>query len=219
MRTSRGSGHWVIVPNADATTGAPALEAWLDAYLAKTLGLDYYVGLLSAAEIHGASPHAVMVTQVMVSKARRPLQLGRHRLEFHERAHLRRMPTQWHETANGRFRVSTPELTAVELISRQQRVGGAARVLEVLRDLVTDMSMKGLVTALNATDETPTAQRLGVLLTMADRQALADGVRSWLDGRRVRVIALSSGEPVEAAATPDARFKVLVPKYFAPANA
>ena len=54
VRTSRGSEHWVIVPLQDASAGAPPLETWLDAYLSKTLGVPYYVGLLSAAEVYGA---------------------------------------------------------------------------------------------------------------------------------------------------------------------
>jgi len=65
---SRGSEHWLIVPLQHATAGSPPLETWLDSYLRKTLQVPYYVGLLSAAEVYGASPYAVMVTQVMVAR-------------------------------------------------------------------------------------------------------------------------------------------------------
>src|SRR5690606_38974539 len=74
---SRGSDHWLIVPLQYAASGSPPLEAWLDVYLRKTLGTPYYVGLLSAAETYGASPYAVMVTQVMVQSKRRPIRVGR----------------------------------------------------------------------------------------------------------------------------------------------
>jgi hypothetical protein len=57
VRTSRGSEHWFIVPLQDASAGAPPLETWLDAYLSKTLGLPYYVALLSAAEVKRALQH------------------------------------------------------------------------------------------------------------------------------------------------------------------
>ncbi len=218
VRASRGSGHWVIIPRQDAAAGAPPLETWLDAYLAKSLNLPYYVGLLSAAQVYGVSPQAVMVTQVMVGKSRRPVQVGQHRLVFHERARPEDMPTRWHESPGGRFKVSTPELTAVELVSRQHLVGGVSRVFEVLRGLADSISTEGLILALGAVQEVPTAQRLGALFSKADRPALASVVRTWLDGRRIRIIALSPGDTADVTATLDARFKVLIPDSFQPAN-
>ena len=218
VRASRGSGHWVVVPLQDASVGAPPLEAWLDAYLSKSLQIPYYVGLLSAAEIHGASPQAVMVTQVMVGKTRRPVQIGRHQLVFQARAHPETMPTQWHETPHGRIRVSTPELTAVELVSRQQLNGGVSRAFEVLQGLVDSFTLEGLTMALDAVQEVPTAQRLGALLAKANRPALASLVRTWLDKERVRVVALSPGDSADGPASLDTRFKVLIPDSFQPTN-
>jgi predicted transcriptional regulator of viral defense system len=219
VRASRGSGHWVIVPRQDASVGAPPLEAWLDPYLSKSLELAYYVGLLSAAEAHGVSPQAVMVTQVMVSKTRRAVRVGRHRLVFHERGRLEAMPTQWHETSNGRFKVSTPELTAIELVSRQQLVGGASRAYEVVRRLADSFSQEGLTLSLEAVNEVPSAQRLGALLARADKPVLASLVRKWLQGKRIRVISLSPGDTADVPATMDIHFKVRIPDEFLPANA
>lgn len=220
VRASRGSGHWVIVPRQDALVGAPPLETWLDAYLSKSLQQAYYVGLLSAAEVHGVSPQAVMVTQVMVGKTRRPVQVGRHQLVFHERARPEAMPTQWHETPNGRFKVSTPELTAVELVSRQQWVGGISRVFEVLQGLADSFSPDGLTKTLDIVHEIPTAQRLGALLARADRPALAGLVRTWLGGKRIRIIAISPGDTANVPhSTLDPQFKVLIPDSLQPANA
>jgi hypothetical protein len=92
IRLSRGSGHWLIVPLRHAAVGAPPLETWLDRYLSKTLGIPYYMALLSAAELYGASPYAVMVTQVMVAERRRPITVGRHELVFRTRARIEHMP-------------------------------------------------------------------------------------------------------------------------------
>lgn len=218
VRASRGSGHWVIVPLQDASVGAPPLEVWLDAYLSKTLKLAYYVGLLSAAEIHGVSPQAVMVTQVMVGKPRRTVRVGRHELVFHERARTEAMPTQWHETANGRYKVSTPELTAIEMVSRQQLVGGASRTFEVVQGLADSFSPEGLTMALDAVNEVPTAQRIGALLARADKPVLASLVRTWLHGKRIRIVSLSPSDTADVPATLDIPFKVLIPDSFQPAN-
>jgi predicted transcriptional regulator of viral defense system len=94
IRLSRGSDHWLIVPLNYAAAGAPPLEVWLDRYMSKTLGTPYYVALLSAAETYGASPYAVMVTQVMVPERRRMITVGRHKVVFHTRLRIERMPTR-----------------------------------------------------------------------------------------------------------------------------
>lgn len=218
VSASRGSEHWVIVPLQDASAGAPPLETWLDAYLSKTLGLPYYVGLLSAAEVYGASPQAVMVTHVMVPKARRPLQVGRHRLVFFERSRIPDMPAAWHETPHGRFKVSTPALTALDLVARQQMAGGISRVMDVLQGLMPDITIAGLSAALDALDEIPTAQRIGVLFIRANQPNLADLVATWLETKRTRRIALSPSTTDTGPCTLNTRFKVLMPDTLQQAN-
>ena len=217
-RTSRGSKHWVIVPLQDASAGAPPLETWLDAYLSKTLGLPYYVGLLSAAEVYGASPQAVMVTQVISPKTRLPVQVGRHRLVFFKSSRMAELPTRWHSTPNGRYKVSTAELTALDLVARQQVAGGMARVTEVLQSLAPEMTTEGLGTALNAASEPPTAQRLGVLLSQLDQPQLADVVANWLVNKRTRRIPLTPGQDAPLESILDTRFKVNMPAALQPAN-
>lgn len=211
VRVSRGAGHWVIVPLADKVAGAPPLETWLDQYLSKTLQVPYYVALLSAAETYGASPYAVMVTQVMVGAPRRAVTVGRNQLQFHTRLDIERMPTRWHETAAGRFRVSTPELTAVELVQRDAQLGGMARVLEVLRQLADTCSAEGLVQALDAVQEVAAAQRLGALLALDEKAELARAVSGWLRHHPLRPVALESGAADTEVRRVDETFKVRIP--------
>ena len=218
VRASRGSAHWVIVPLQDAQSGAPPMETWLDAYLSKTLGVPYYVGLLSAAEVYGASPQAVMVTQVMTPGARRPVQVGRHRLVFLKNTRTAQMPTQWHETPHGRFKVSTPELTVLDLLARQPDGGGIARIAEILQRLTPDMTAQGLINALEAVQETPTAQRLGALLSQLDQPQLTNLLATWLETRSSRRIRLVTGVAELGESTLDSRFKVHVPDALLSAN-
>jgi predicted transcriptional regulator of viral defense system len=216
-RTSRGSGHWIIVPAQDFAAGAPPLESWLHAFMSKTLQEPYYMGLLSAAEAHGASPYAVMVTQVVVRTSRRPIQIGRHRLQFVVRKNLDAVPTQWHETAAGRLKVSTPAATALELAARPEAVGGPARVAEVIEALAPAISDAGLRAALEALHEIPAAQRLGALLTLGGSQQLANVVATWLSDKQTRTIPLSPGADRDEQARVDA-FKVQLPTNFQRAN-
>jgi predicted transcriptional regulator of viral defense system len=218
VRATRGSAHWVIVPLQDADAGAPPLETWLDAYLSKTLAVPYYVGLLNAAEVYGASPQAVMVTQVMTPGIRRPVQVSRHRLVFLKNTRTVVMPTQWHETPHGRFKVSTPELTAVDLVSRQRDAGGMARITEILQRLIPEMTVQGLAAALDAAQETPTAQRLGALLSRLEQPLLTNLVATWLETRSTRRIPWTTGMGEQCESTLNRRFKVNTPNTLLPAN-
>lgn len=211
IRLSRGSGHWLLVPLQYAGVGAPPLEIWLDPHLSKTLAIPYHVALLSAAEIYGASPYAVMVTQVMVAERRRPVTVGRHKLVFHTSSQIKHMPTRWHETPDGRFKVGTPELTALELTQRASLVGAMARVKEILRALWGVCTPPGLTEALEALQEVPTAQRLGALLTLDDQDALASQVMEWLHGRSLRLIPLEREQRRDKSVRIDTTFKVQLP--------
>jgi predicted transcriptional regulator of viral defense system len=218
IRLSRGSDHWLIVPLQHAAAGAPPLEVWLDRYMSKTLGIPYYVALLSAAETYGASPYAVMVTQVMVPERRRAITVGRHEVVFHTRSRIEHMPTRWHETPDGRFKVGTPELTALELVERETLVGGITRVREVLQGLCSVCTTQGLSQALEALEEVPSAQRLGALLTLDGHDALASAVADWLCGKQLRTVPLEIGQAVAALPVVDATFKVRMPAGLRVAN-
>jgi predicted transcriptional regulator of viral defense system len=208
IRLSRGSDHWIIVPLQHASAGAPPLETWLDRYMSKTLDIPYYVTLLSAAEAYGVSPYAVMVTQVMVSERRRPITVGRHEVVFHTRARIGDMPTRWHETPDGRFKIGTAELTALELVERATLVGGMARVREVLRELWAFCTPQGLTEALEALQAVPTAQRLGALLTLENQSAFASRVADWLSDKPLRLVPLEYGQTRAISSEVDATFKV-----------
>jgi predicted transcriptional regulator of viral defense system len=218
VRLSRGSDHWLIVPLQHAAAGAPPLEAWLDRYMSKTLGVPYYVTLLSAAETYGASPYAVMVTQVMVPERRRSITVGRHEVVFHTSARIECMPTRWYETPDGHFKVGSPELTALELVERVALVGGMARVREVLRELWASCTPQGLTEALEAMREIPTAQRLGVLLILEDQSALASRVAAWLRDKPLRLVPLERGQARDPSSKVDTAFKVRLPTVATDAN-
>lgn len=218
IRLSRGAEHWLIVPLQHANAGAPPLETWLDRYMSRTLGLTYHVGMLSAAEIYGAAPWAVMVTQVMVAERRRSITVGRHRLLFHVCAHIERLPARWHETPDGRFRVATPELTALQIVQKESQLGGMARVHEVLGRLYPACTPEGVMQALKAMDETPTAQRLGSLVARDGQQALAHTVLQWLSDRAFRAVPLERTSMKSDGTELDRQFKVRWPAHLASAG-
>jgi hypothetical protein len=161
-----------------------------------------------------------MVTQVMVAERRRPITVGRHELVFNTHARIERMPTHWHETPDGRFKVSTPELTALNLVQREAMVGGMARVREVLRGLWANCTQAGFTQALDAAQNVPVAQRLGALLVLDDETGLTMPVVRWLRDKPLRSVSLVGDLSPDVAATSyiDADFKVRVPADLQVAN-
>ena len=69
--------------------GAPPPSWYIDD-LMRNEGRPYYVGLLSAAELHGASHQAVMEFQVVTDKQMPELHVGRSRIAFCYRRTCRR---------------------------------------------------------------------------------------------------------------------------------
>lgn len=216
VRLARGAGQWVIVPLAHVESGAPPPGAWLHRFLASALKVPYYVGLLSAAEAYGVAPYAPSVIQVMVSKQRRPITVGRQRLVFHTRTRISVMPTRWHETADGRYLVSTPELTMLDLLRRQDVAGGAVRVAELVEGLGMYARPEGLREALRAADDTPNAQRLGALLSRQGSD-LSEIVVAFLERRPLRSVTLAPG--VAGQDMEDAKFRVRLPRRLGESNA
>lgn len=216
VHLSRGSNHWLIVPLKDSVIGAPPLETWLHRYMNDSLGIAYYVALLSAAEAYGASPYGVTTMQVMVSERRRPITVGRHKIVFHARARIDSMPTSWYDTVAGRFKVGTPELTALELVQRAAWVGGTARVREVLSELSASCTAQGIAVALDAVQEVATAQRLGALLSLDGRDILASQIAEWLRNKPMRLVPLKRGQTGNTKV--DSTFKVRLPVTLGPAG-
>jgi predicted transcriptional regulator of viral defense system len=199
-----------------AESGAPPLEAWLHRYMSAALEVPYYVGLLSAAETYGIAPYAVTVTQVMVPTQRRPVTVGRQQLVFRTRTNITAMPTQWHETPEGRFRVSTPDLTMLDLVRRQDLVGGLASVRDVIRKLAAFSRTEGLATTLEVCNDIPSTQRLGSILAI-EGSSLADTVATWLNGKPKRTVPLATG--LKGNFELDTLFRVLRPAHLAVSDA
>jgi predicted transcriptional regulator of viral defense system len=129
----------------------------------KSLDRPYYVGLLTAAQYHGAAHQRPQEFQVMVDKSRRPIECGRVRVAFFVRKNLRAVPVKPFNTPRGALNVSTPEATALDLIGYHDRAGGLNQVATVLAELVERIDPDKLA-AVAAAAPLPWAQRLGFLL-------------------------------------------------------
>lgn len=159
---SPARGFYIIVPPEYRSLGSLPADQFIPA-LMKRLGLPYYVGLLSAAQYHGAAHHRPQQFQVMLPRNRRPIRCGSVQVTFFARKRIAEVPHQSFNTPRGTIEVSTPEATAIDLIGYQHSIGGLDQVATILSELAERIDPVKLADAAK-TAPPPWAQRLGYLL-------------------------------------------------------
>jgi len=154
---------YVIVPPQFASWGAPPPNWYIDA-LMRHEGQAYYVGLLKAAELHGATHQAVMEFQVVSGKRLPKIRAGRNLLVFYYRKDMAAVAggIEERKTDTGTMKLSGPALTALDLLRYPRAAGGLDNIATVLTDLGEKIDGEHLA-ALSTAAERPVVQRLGYL--------------------------------------------------------
>jgi predicted transcriptional regulator of viral defense system len=171
-------GFYVAVPPQFLSWEAPPPAWYIDA-LMRHEGRPYYVGLLKAAELHGATHHAVMEFQVVTDRQLKKIRAGRSWITFHFRKDMASVQAGITErkTDTGSMKLSTPELTALDLFRYMQVAGGLDAVATVLTDLAAHIESAKLAPLATHFERT-TIQRLGYLM---DRLGYGDRAQALHD--------------------------------------
>jgi len=163
---SPARGFYVPIPPEFRTWGSVPATHFVDAMM-RHLDRRYYVGLLSAAELHGAAHQKPQVFQVMVERPLAARRNGRTLLSFYARSRLAQVPTQPLITPTGYLVVSTPEATVLDLASRPADGGGLDNVATVLVELAEEGTLD--IGALEAATKSSTVSALRRVGWMLDR--------------------------------------------------
>lgn len=190
-------GFYVIVPPEYRRLGCLPADQFIPA-LMEQLGLGYYVGLLSAAQYHGAAHHRPQEFQVVTGTKRRGVACGAVRVVFVVRKRLADVPTQPFNMPRGTIRVSTVEATAVDLIGYPHHVGGLEHAATVIAELAEQIDPERLVAAAR-TAPMPWAQRLGYLLDMAGEAEKAELLKHYVQEEARDIAPLIPAMPREGA--------------------
>ena len=201
-------GFFVIVPLEYKSAGAPP-PSWFIDQLMEFESESYYVGLLSAAALHGAAHQQPQEFQVMASRQMRPAVMGRSRIRFLLKKHIKRTETVRLKTETGTMKISTPESTALDLVRYPTHAGGLNNIATVLADLAEKIDPVRLTEAARRDDDLPSAQRLGFLLEHIGERVKVDPLAEWLKSFRTRTVCLRPGGPVRRTRKSE-RWKVLV---------
>jgi len=194
---SPGRGFYVVVPPEYRALGCLPPEQFIPA-LMEQRNMAYYVGLLSAAQYHGAAHHRSQVFQVMVDRTRRPIRCGAVQVDFITRGRLADVPLATFENARGTVVASTVEATAVDLVGFMGRAGGVDRVAGMLSELWEQMDPALLVDAARAAS-VRWAQRLGFLLEFVGAGDRCGPLKEYVRQRVRNYTRLLPSAPVEGA--------------------
>ena len=181
-------GFFVVVPPEYRVTGAPPASWFIDE-LMRHFKQPYYVGLLTAAALHGAAHQQPLAFQVITSKPTRAIRVGSISIRFLMNGRLAQMPTIEKQTETGTMRVATPEACAYDLVRYPAAAGHLGNVLTVLSELVEQCDKDALL-RIAPLVRLPDVQRLGYLLDQLEEAELATPLYAWLRQQTVRPVLL-----------------------------
>lgn len=199
-------GFFVIVPLEYRRAGTPPANWFIDDLL-RYMRQPYYVGLLSAAAIHGAAHQQPMVFQVVTDRPTRASRAARIRIEFHMHGRVKSLPAREMQTETGTMRVATPEVTAFDLVRYSESAGHMGNVVTVLTELSEKLEPRELAKVASHY-ATPDVQRLGYLLEAVGCHEIAFPLKELLPERKPRPVPLVTGRSTKGLKT-DPGWKVL----------
>ncbi len=182
---------FVIVPLEYATAGGPP-ASWFIHDLMAAMERSYYVGLLTAAGLHGASHQQPQEFQVITDRPVRPITVGRSRIRFFASRFVSAAALTNVKTPTGSMRISTPEATAVDLVRFAKAAGQLDNVATVIDELAPKLDPKKLLVAVKAVGDVPNAQRLGYILDRVRARPLAEPLHRWVERQSPKVVPLRS---------------------------
>lgn len=198
---------FVVVPREYRAAGCPPASWFIDD-LMRHMGRRYYVGLLTAAALHGAGHQQPMAFQLIVDSAERDIEVGRVRIDFHMSSVFDGGATRPTQTETGTMQVATPETTAFDLVRFPAAAGYWSNIATVLAELAEKIDLDALAEAAARMARTD-VQRLGWLLDLIERPDLAGALAATVAGKRLLPTPLT-GSRGTAGAPLDPRWHVLV---------
>jgi len=131
---SPARGFWIPIPFEYRQWGAPEATYYIDKMM-RYLNVEYYIGWMTAAAIHGASHHASHVFQVATSKHVRNRAIGRSDLRFFQRSNVFSLPSFRHKTQTGSINVSTRAATMLSVTNDLSNVSGLDNAANIVIEL------------------------------------------------------------------------------------
>jgi len=182
------SDFYMIIPAEYKNLGGLPPLSFIDP-LMKYLGIEYYVGLLSAAALYGTTQQQPMAFQVIIEKRIRDIKLKRGLVEFHTFSDCKSADKSFLMVPTGYIQVSSKEQTMLDLIRFYKIAGYLANVASVIKELAAQCDLTKL-TKIVGHEKTPVLQRLGYVLECTGFSKLAEIIYEELQRRTFKYVLL-----------------------------
>ncbi|MCK5055089.1 MAG: type IV toxin-antitoxin system AbiEi family antitoxin [Candidatus Aminicenantes bacterium] len=186
-------GFYVIIP-LEYRSGGIIPASWFINQLMTFLDMNYYVGLLSAAALHGAAHQQPQEFHVVTAKQIRPIEIKGIRIKFFTKSTIKPEKRINHiKTETGYINVSNPEITALDLIRYCPKVGGFNFISTVLLELSEKIKASELLQAAKMEKNQVYIQRLGYILDYLGKEKLTTKLNQWFRKQKSLRISLAPG--------------------------
>ncbi|MDR2496864.1 MAG: type IV toxin-antitoxin system AbiEi family antitoxin [Tannerellaceae bacterium] len=206
-------GFYVIVPVEYALRGLVPPEAYINELMG-FLGRPYYVALLNAAAFYGAAHQRPQQLSVVCGfPFLRDAKTQKTRINFV--VTRKNIPQKWlktFRTESDDIQVSTPELTAADLITFQKEIGGLNRASTVLVELSEVLNFNKLDKVFFDYVPIASIQRLGYLLENEleqPKQAEILYAKALKAGCKLQKIPLKCSKKTDGYKT-DTKWKIII---------
>lgn len=189
------NGFYVIIPPEHRKSGILPPEMFVDDFM-RYLNRPYYVGLLSAAAMHGAGHQQPQTFSVITTRPPiRPIQYKNLKIRFPVKSDMPQNGIERKKTPSGYISVSSPELTAMDLMTYLKQSGGLEAVIAVLEELCEQLTPEKLKQVASGSIPSTALQRLGFVFDeVFNRDELAEALYIELQTRKFFHIPLNPAE-------------------------
>ncbi len=158
------TGFYLIIPPRYSSLQKLPLPLYAHKLFA-SLKREYYIGLYSAAKIHGASHQQIQNDYLVIEVPKlNAITKGNYAIMFHTTANWPKNNIVYKKSDAGLYAISSPTLTFIDLIHFHTKIGGLNRVLTVMEELVEELSEGDLIALLGWYKNKSTLQRTGFIL-------------------------------------------------------
>ncbi len=157
-------GYYLIIPPRYQQQGVLPVHLFLDD-LMNHLQRPYYIALINAAAFHGASHQKPQESFVVTDfPVMRPTQKNGLKINYLSIMDFPERFIDKVKTEAGYLKISSPVLTAADLVQFEKRIGGLSRVSTILNELIEMISTEDFSSEFLYRTQPVVLQRLGYLL-------------------------------------------------------
>ncbi len=204
------NGFYVIVTPEYKKIGCPPIYFFING-LMQWLEKPYYIGLLNAAAWYGATQQQPQ-SNVIITPPPNIKHVNKRYLKIFFLSHK-----NWNDTfiSNiktnaGYVKISSIELTCLDLCYYQKQGGGINNIAQVIEELAEKIEVEKLLHLVNKYTSLMAVQRLGYLLDYNDNKELANDLYSWFSKQKSYPALLDVQETNNKNKVTGNRWKIII---------